>query len=290
VPSVFIVDRDVALRELLGSVIREAGWRPEAFASFHEFQSRHRAVAPCCLILDASSDGLEPQHDVTVDEAEMPIIVTTRSCDMPATVRAMKAGAADVVALTTPFAADALVRAIQQAIEGSNAVVSQEAEVRGLRRSYASLSSREREVMALVVSGRPNKRVARELGISEVTVKAHRGKVMRKMNADSLPHLVNMAASLRLAAAPRHQSAADPTGHRASASSLDDSASESCPAPSMTPCERGPLNPGDGRSVVTGVNDDVDFTSPSGTEVEPHERAVMEATGGGASWSRRESV
>jgi FixJ family two-component response regulator len=198
-PSVFIVDGDVALRELLGSLVREAGWRPEAFASFHDFQSRHRAVAPCCLILDASGDGLEPQHNVTVDGAEMPIIVTTRSCDMPATVRAMKAGATDVVALTTPFAADALVRAIQQAMEGSSAAVSREAEVRELRRSYASLSGREREVMALVVAGRPNKWVARELGISEVTVKAHRGKVMRKMNADSLPHLVNMAARLRAA-------------------------------------------------------------------------------------------
>jgi FixJ family two-component response regulator len=199
-PIIFLFGHDVSTEELLGSLIRDAGWRPETFASVHDLLSRSRGIAPCCLILDASvqgRDGLDLQECVAVDRVEMPIIVTTRSCDVPAAVRAMRAGAVDVLVLTEPFAPGAMVRAIQHAIEGSGAALTQEAGVRALRCSYASLSRREREVMALVISGRLNKQVGVELGISEVTVKAHRGKVMRKMNAESLPHLVNMAAALR---------------------------------------------------------------------------------------------
>jgi FixJ family two-component response regulator len=144
--------------------------------------------------------------------SDLALIVTTRSCDVPAAaVRAMKAAAADVLVLTTPFAADALVRAVRQAIEGGDAAPVRDAEMRAIRRSYASLTRREQQVMALVVSGRLNKQAARDLGIKEGTVKAHRGKVMRKMNAGSLAHLVNMAAGLRVEVAAHHRCVAGAT-------------------------------------------------------------------------------
>ncbi len=202
-PIVFVVDDDVSVRESLELLIRCAGWHPELFASAQEFLSRPRTLAPSCLILDVTLpdlNGLELQKRIA-DRTDMPIIFITGYGDVPMTVQAMKAGAVEF--LTKPFSDDVLLSAIQHAIERSRTSVGNEAELRALQNCYASLSRREREVMALVVSGLLNKQVGSELGISEITVKAHRGKVMRKMEADSLADLVNMAARLRLVSAPK---------------------------------------------------------------------------------------
>jgi FixJ family two-component response regulator len=204
-PIVFVVDDDVSVRESLELLIRNAGWQPETFESAQEFLSRPRAVVPSCLVLDLTLpglNGLDLQKRVAVDRTDMPIIFITGYGDVPTTVQAMKAGAVEF--LTKPFGDDALLSAIRQALERSRIALAHDAEVRELRDRYASLSRREREVMALVVRGLLNKQVAFELGISEITVKAHRGKTMRKMAADSLADLVTMAASLRAALA-RHR-------------------------------------------------------------------------------------
>src|SRR6202045_1949284 len=203
-PIVFVVDDDISVRESLESLIRCAGWQPETFASAQEFLSRPRILAPSCLVLDVGLpdlNGLDLQKRVAVDRADMPIIFITGYGGVPMTVQAMKAGAVEF--LTKPFGDDVLLSAIQHAIERSYIALRHEAEIRALRDCYASLSRREREVMALVVSGLLNKQVGGELGISEITVKAHRGRVMRKMKAGSLADLVNMAARLRLAPAPK---------------------------------------------------------------------------------------
>jgi len=200
-PIVFVVDDDVSIRESLEPLIRLEGWQPEVFASAQDFLARPRLLAPSCLVLDVTLpdlNGLELQKRIADDRTDMPIIFITGHGDIPITVRAMKAGAVEF--LTKPFETDVLLNAIRHAITRSYAALSQEAEMRALRECYESLSGREREVMALVVRGQLNKQVGGELGISEITVKAHRGNMMRKMKAKSLADLVNMAARLRITA------------------------------------------------------------------------------------------
>jgi FixJ family two-component response regulator len=201
-PIVFVVDDDVSVRESLESLIRYEGWQPETFASAQEFLDCPRVFVPNCLVLDVSLpglNGLDLQQLVAGDRTDMPIIFITGYGDVPMTVQAMKAGAVEF--LTKPFHDDVLLTAIRAALERSRIALRLEAEMRVLRDRYASLSPRERQVMALVVSGLLNKQVGGELGISEITVKAHRGKVMQKMKADSLAELVKVAARLRLAPA-----------------------------------------------------------------------------------------
>jgi FixJ family two-component response regulator len=196
-PVVFVVDDDVSVRESLELLIRSAGWQPKTFESARGFLSCPRALVPNCLILDVNLpdlSGLDLQSLVAVERRDMPIIFITGYGDVPMTVKAMKAGAVEF--LTKPFSDGALLTAIAQALEQSRALLAQDSEIHALRDRHASLSRREHEVMALVVSGLLNKQVGFELGISEITVKAHRGQVMRKMKARSLPDLVNMAARL----------------------------------------------------------------------------------------------
>jgi FixJ family two-component response regulator len=202
-PIVFVVDDDVSIRESLELLISSAGWVPETFASAREFLSRPPLRVPGCLVLDVhlpDLNGLDLQERVAVDRIDLPIILITAYGDVPTTVRAMRAGAVEV--LTKPFRDDVLLGAIGQAIDRSRAALREFEETRTLRENYASLSEREREVMSLVVSGLLNKQIGAELGISEITVKAHRGKVMRKMKAGSLADLVTMAARLGIAARP----------------------------------------------------------------------------------------
>jgi len=200
-PIVFVVDDDISVRESLELLIRSAGWQPETFACAQDFLARSPALVPSCLVLDVrlpGLNGLELQKRIAADRPGMPIIFITGHGDVPMTVQAMKAGAVEF--LTKPFSDEVLLSAIHNAIERSQAALTQEMQTRAIREGYASLSRREREVMALVVAGRLNKQVGGELGISEITVKAHRGEVMRKMKADSLADLVNMAATLHLPA------------------------------------------------------------------------------------------
>ena len=204
-PIVFVVDDDVSVRRSLELLIDSAGWLSETFASAQEFLRRPRVVAPSCLVLDVSLpdiNGLELQQRVATDRIGMPIIFISGYGDVPMTVRAMKAGAVEF--LMKPFKDGVLLDAIQNAIGRSVTALRQESETQVLRSRCASLTPREREVMALVVSGLLNKQVGGELGISEITVKAHRGQVMRKMKAESLPDLVRMNARLELRSAPSH--------------------------------------------------------------------------------------
>lgn len=203
-PIVFVVDDDVSVRESLELLIHAAGWRVETFASASAFLTNPRVAVPCCLVLDVSLpdlNGLELQKRIAGDRSEMPIIFITGYGDVPMTVRAMKAGAVEF--LTKPFSDDVLLGAIAGAIERSRAALRHETEMHEIRERYASLTRREREVMALVVSGKLNKQVGGDLHIREITVKTHRGSVMRKMKADSLAELVTMAS--RLGVGPEHR-------------------------------------------------------------------------------------
>ena len=204
-PIVFVVDDDVSVRESLELLIRCQGWQPEIFACAQEFLSRPRVFVPSCLVLDVSLpglNGLDLQKRIASDRIDMPIIFITGHGDIPTSVQAMKAGAIEF--LTKPFGDDVLLSAIRSAIERSQATLGLEAEIRALQDCYASLTPRERQVMALVAAGLLNKQVGDELNISVITVKAHRGQVMRKMKAGSLADLVNMAVRLRLARSPKN--------------------------------------------------------------------------------------
>lgn len=196
-PIVFIVDDDISVREAVEGLARFEGWQAETFASAREFLSHPRTLAPSCLVLDVNLpdlSGLDLQAHIADDRADMPIIFITGYGDVPMTVRAMKAGAVEF--LTKPFDEEALLNAIRSALDKSQSALASDAEERVLLADYATLSRREREVMALVCTGLMNKQVGGELGISEITVKAHRGRVMQKMKAKSLADLVTIAMRL----------------------------------------------------------------------------------------------
>ncbi len=200
-PVVFVVDDDLSVRESLDLLIRTAGWEPETYASAQAFLARARVPRPSCLVLDVSLPdltGLDLQQRIGPERGDLPIIFITGHGDIPMSVRAMKAGAVEF--LTKPFNDEMLLQAIAGAIERSRTALGRQAELQTIRDRYAGLSHREREVMALVVAGLLNKQIAGELGISEITVKAHRGKVMRKMRAGSLADLVRMGARLGVGA------------------------------------------------------------------------------------------
>jgi FixJ family two-component response regulator len=205
IPIVFIVDDDVSVRESLELLIRDQKWKPEMFASAKEFLDQPRKRVPSCLVLDLSLpglNGLELQKQLALEHSDMPIIFISGYGDVPKSVQAMKAGALEF--LTKPIDDDALVNAIRNALQRSSQALALNAEMQALRGCYDSLTSRERQVMVLVVSGLLNKQVAFELSISEITVKAHRAQVMQKMKADSLADLVRMAGKLRLAIQSTH--------------------------------------------------------------------------------------
>jgi FixJ family two-component response regulator len=194
---VYIVDDDLSVRESLESMIRHSGFRAEVFSSARAFLSRPRAEGPSCLILDVTLpdlNGLELQQYIAVEQTSMPIIFITGHGDVPMSVRAMKAGAFEF--LTKPLQDDVLLSSIRNAIARSHNALGKDAALQSLRDRYSSLTKREREVMGLVVSGLMNKQIGGSLGTSEITVKAHRGKVMRKMQAESLADLVRMAQRL----------------------------------------------------------------------------------------------
>src|SRR5271170_308037 len=210
-PIVFVLHEDAAVRESLDLLIRCQGWKPETFASAQEFLNRPQTLVPSCLVLDVSVpgfNGIELQKRIAIERTDMPIICITTRGDVRTIVQAMKAGALEF--LTKPFDDDALLNAVREALERSRVTLAREAEMQELRDCYASLTRRGREVMALVAAGLLNKQVGGELGISEITVKAHRGQVMLKMKANSFAELVQMAARLGLARTRPKEKTASP--------------------------------------------------------------------------------
>jgi FixJ family two-component response regulator len=201
-PIVFVVDDDISVRESLELLIKFAGWQPETFASAEEFLARRRNNTPSCMVLDVSLpdlNGLELQKLIASERTDMPIIFITGHGDVPMTVQAMKAGAVEF--LTKPFDDEVLLTAIRHAIKRSIAALDDQVELTALRSSYESLTPREQEVLQLVVDGMLNKQIGLKLGISEITVKAHRGKMMQKMKSASVADLVKTAVRLGLAPA-----------------------------------------------------------------------------------------
>ena len=197
-PIVFVVHNDTSVRESLESLIRCESWQSETFAFAREFLARPRPLVPNCLVLDVSLrdlNGLDLQRRVVVERPDTPVIFVTGHGDVPTSVQAIKAGAVEF--LIKPFSDGALLDAMHEALKRSSLAISREAEMLPVRDCYASLSHRERQVMALVLSGLLNKQIGAELGISEITVKAHRGRVMQKMRAKSIVDLVRMATKLR---------------------------------------------------------------------------------------------
>ena len=200
-PTVFVVDDDASVREAVRSLLRSVGLSVETFATAQEFLSSPHNTAPGCLVLDVrlpGIGGLELQHQLAERNLHVPIIFITGHGDIPMSVRAIKAGAVEF--LTKPFRDQDLLDAVQQAIDQDRRARQQRAELAGLRQRYEGLSPREREVMALVVRGLPNKQVAGTLGTSEATVKLHRGRSMQKMQAASLADLIRMAEKLGIPA------------------------------------------------------------------------------------------
>jgi FixJ family two-component response regulator len=201
-PTVVVVDDDVSIRESLELLIQNEGWQPALFESAHEFLERLPTVVPSCLILDVNLpdlSGLDIQQRISDEKSSAPIIFITGYGDIPTSVRAMKAGAAEF--LTKPLDDEIMIQAIRNAVLRSQANLKREGAQRQLQERFASLSKREREVMNLVVKGLMNKQVGFELDISEITVKAHRGRVMEKMRAITFVDLVNMAGRLRISTA-----------------------------------------------------------------------------------------
>lgn len=197
-PIVFVIDDDISVRTSLEQLIQREGWQAETFESAEEFLGETRPLVPNCLILGLSLqnlNGLEVQKQIARDRAEMPIIVISGYEHIPTTVQAMKAGAVEF--LLKPFSNSVLLGAIRESLERSRVALDREIGMRDLRNRYSSLTPRERQVLVLVTSGLLNKQVGAELGISEITVKAHRGQVMQKMKANSLADLVRMATQLR---------------------------------------------------------------------------------------------
>ena len=198
VPTVFIVDDDIGVRQAIQDLLESVGLHSESFASAQEFLSTPRGDGPSCLILDVrlpGISGLDLQHEMKRARMSIPIVFISAHADIPMTVRAMKSGAAEF--LTKPFRDQDLIDAVQRSLQRDRLAREKRRELMELRKRYDKLSEREREVMELVVSGMLNKQIAAELGASETTIKIHRGHVMQKMQANSLPELVRMADRVR---------------------------------------------------------------------------------------------